>query len=92
MWRERLEKEHLPLFESRNIGTTIWSPLAGGFLTGKYNDGNIPEGSRGELMYQTGGHLAKRADLYFGPENKEKTVATLKALAELAKELGFTQA
>lgn len=62
MCRERYEKDNLPLFERRNIGTTIWSPLAGGILTGKYNDGNIPEGSRVELMYKTGGHLSKRAD------------------------------
>lgn len=44
--RERFEKEYFPLFKHPyNIGTTIWSPLASGFLTGKYNDG-IPEGSR----------------------------------------------
>ena len=92
MCRERMEKEHLPLFERRNMGTTIWSPLAGGFLTGKYNDGTVPEGSRGELMYKTGGHLAKRADSYFGEANRAKTVKTLKTLEELAKDLGFTQA
>ena len=74
------------------MGTTIWSPLAGGILTGKYNDGNIPEGTRVELMYKTGAHLAKRADDYFGPDKKEKTLTTLRALAELAKELGVTQA
>ena len=46
LFRERLEKEYAPLFESRHgLGTTIWSPLASGFLTGKYLDG-IPEGSR----------------------------------------------
>ena len=65
--RDRFEKEHEPLFTRRNIGTTIWSPLAGGILAGKYNDGNIPEGSRVELMYKTGGHLSKRADAYFAP-------------------------
>ena len=35
----------MPLFTERGLGTTIWSPLASGLLTGKYNDG-IPEGSR----------------------------------------------
>ncbi|KAF7345792.1 putative voltage-gated potassium channel subunit beta [Mycena venus] len=44
-YRERMEKEYLPLFKKYEYGTTIWSPLAGGILTGKYNDG-IPEGSR----------------------------------------------
>jgi aryl-alcohol dehydrogenase-like predicted oxidoreductase len=41
-----MEREHKPLFERRMMGTTIWSPLAGGVLTGKYNDGGIPENSR----------------------------------------------
>ncbi|KAF9457265.1 NADP-dependent oxidoreductase domain-containing protein [Collybia nuda] len=43
--RERPEKEYAPLYKKYDIGTTVWSPLAGGLLTGKYNDG-IPEGSR----------------------------------------------
>ncbi len=43
--RERMESEYLPLYEAIGLGTTIWSPLASGLLTGKYNDG-IPTGSR----------------------------------------------
>ncbi|KZT72224.1 voltage-gated potassium channel subunit beta-1 channel subunit beta-1 [Daedalea quercina L-15889] len=43
--RERPEKEYAPLYSKYQIGTTVWSALAGGLLTGKYNDG-IPEGSR----------------------------------------------
>lgn len=43
--RERFEVEYAPLFKKYQYGTTIWSPLASGLLTGKYNDG-IPEGSR----------------------------------------------
>jgi len=44
--RERFEREYFPLYsQPYNIGTTIWSPLASGLLTGKYND-SIPEGSR----------------------------------------------
>ena len=43
--RERFEVEYAPLFDQFKYGTTIWSPLASGLLTGKYNDG-IPEGSR----------------------------------------------
>lgn len=43
--RERVEKEYARLYEDMGLGTTIWSPLASGILTGKYNDG-IPEGSR----------------------------------------------
>ena len=44
--RARVETEYHPLYKAPyNYGTTIWSPLASGLLTGKYND-DIPEGSR----------------------------------------------
>jgi len=43
--RERVETEYAPLYDDFGLGTTIWSPLASGLLTGKYNDG-IPEDSR----------------------------------------------
>ncbi len=44
--RDRFETEYYPLYDKPyQIGTTIWSPLASGILTGKYNNG-IPEGSR----------------------------------------------
>lgn len=39
-----------------------------------------------------GGHLARRADEYFGKDNIEKTLKILNALGDYAKELGFTQA
>jgi voltage-dependent potassium channel beta subunit len=43
--RFKMEQDYLPVFKNVGLGTTIWSPLAAGFLTGKYNDG-IPEDSR----------------------------------------------
>ena len=44
--RDRFENEYFPMFNHPyNIGTTIWSPLRSGFLTGKYLDG-IPDDSR----------------------------------------------
>ena len=43
--RERVEREYAPLYDDIGLGTTIWSPLASGLLTGKYNDG-IPDDSR----------------------------------------------
>ena len=46
--RERFEVEYRPIFEKYKMGTTIWSPLASGALTGKYLDG-VPEGSRASL-------------------------------------------
>ncbi len=46
--RERVEKEYARLYEDIGLGTTIWSPLASGLLTGKYQKG-IPADSRGAL-------------------------------------------
>lgn len=43
--RQRFEVEYSPLYEKWGLGTTIWSPLASGFLTGKYLNG-IPKNSR----------------------------------------------
>jgi len=46
--REKFEVEYAPLFEKYRMGTTTWSPLASGALTGKYLNG-VPEGSRASL-------------------------------------------
>jgi voltage-dependent potassium channel beta subunit len=43
--RDKMDKEYLDVFRTVGMGTTIWSPLASGLLSGKYNDG-IPKGSR----------------------------------------------
>jgi len=43
--RRRMEEEYAPVFSEYGLGTTIWSPLASGILSGKYADG-IPEDSR----------------------------------------------
>lgn len=43
--RRRMEAEYLPVFRDLGYGTTIWSPLASGVLTGKYN-GGVPAGTR----------------------------------------------
>lgn len=43
--RQKMEADYLTIFKNIGMGTTTWSPLASGILTGKYNDG-IPEGSR----------------------------------------------
>ena len=43
--RDRFEKEYKPLYKKYGLGTTIWSPLASGLLTGKYDKG-IPKKSR----------------------------------------------
>jgi voltage-dependent potassium channel beta subunit len=46
--RDRVETEYAALYERIGLGTTTWSPLASGLLTGKYNDG-VPEGARATL-------------------------------------------
>jgi aryl-alcohol dehydrogenase-like predicted oxidoreductase len=47
--RRKVEREYARLYEDIGLGTTTWSPLASGLLTGKYLDG-VPEGSRAEVM------------------------------------------
>jgi voltage-dependent potassium channel beta subunit len=79
--REFVEKEYLPIYEL-GLGTTIWSPLASGFLTGKYNDG-IPADSRVNLP---GYEWLKRS--LESAEGKAK-IEKVKKLAVLAKEIGL---
>jgi aryl-alcohol dehydrogenase-like predicted oxidoreductase len=74
------------LFEKKLLGTTIWSPLAGGILTGKYNDG-IPEGTR----YDKNPDLIRLFNQYFSEDKKEKTVLALHQFKALADELECTQ-
>jgi len=57
--RDRFEQEYAPLYAEFGMGTTTWSPLASGLLTGKYADG-IPEGSR--LADPNNGWLRDEAD------------------------------
>jgi voltage-dependent potassium channel beta subunit len=80
--RERVEKEYLPLYRDIGLGTTIWSPLASGLLTGKYNQG-IPPGTRASLP---GYEWLK--EYFITPENIEK----VKQLQPTAKSLGCTLA
>ncbi|MBI5154083.1 aldo/keto reductase [Candidatus Poribacteria bacterium] len=83
--RERFEKEYAPLYKDFGLGTTIWSPLACGVLTGKYNEG-IPEGSRLALeKYHWLRHHAEG-------EKAAKDIATVRKLKPVAERLGCTQA
>jgi voltage-dependent potassium channel beta subunit len=84
--RERVEREYAPLYASRDgLGTTVWSPLASGLLTGKYNDG-IPEGSR--LAEEGWLREAFQKD----PQGWEKRLARVKALGRIADELDVSLA
>jgi len=80
--RDRVEKEYLPLYKEIGLGTTIWSPLASGVLSGKYNAG-IPPGSRATLQ---GYEWLRQAIIT--PQNIEK----VKKLQSIASELGCTVA
>jgi len=46
--QHRFASEYEPVYKEYGYGSTIWSPLASGLLTGKYNDG-VPDDSRGAL-------------------------------------------
>ena len=85
--RDRFEKEYRPLFERNKMGTTVWGPMASGILSGKYNDGNFPEGSR-----MAGNNFSSSYNLqkYFNENRKEKTLKALNGMVDLAKELGYT--
>ena len=80
--REKVEKEYLLLFRDLGIGTTVWSPLASGVLTGKYNKG-IPANSRATLK----GYEWLR-EYVITPERIEK----VKQLQPMADELGCSMA
>ena len=83
--RERLEVEYANLVRDFGLGTTTWSPLASGFLTGKYNDG-IPKGSRLALE-----HLSWLQDAVLGDRFDER-VAQVRKLTEVAGDLGGSMA
>ncbi|KAF9055747.1 voltage-gated potassium channel beta-2 subunit [Panaeolus papilionaceus] len=78
--RERPEKEYGPIYAKYGTGTTVWSALAGGLLTGKYNDG-IPKGSR----YDTHSFLKKEAKKLQEKEGQEK-IRKVRELSKIAKE------
>ncbi len=80
--RERVENEYARLYEDIGLGTTIWSPLASGMLTGKYQNG-IPADSRGALKGYDWLHKALT--------DKER-LAVVDKLGALAKELDCTLA
>jgi voltage-dependent potassium channel beta subunit len=82
--RDRVEREYGPLYERYGMGTTVWSPLASGLLSGKYNDG-VPDDSR---LAQPGYEWLRESVLGPGRER----VAHVRRLAPIAQELGVTQA
>jgi voltage-dependent potassium channel beta subunit len=80
--RERFEVEYAPLFETYGMGTTTWSPLASGALSGKYLEG-IPEGSRASLA----GYEWLRKHMIDSDRGQERMQQVAK-LIPIAQELG----
>ncbi|MFC4525407.1 aldo/keto reductase [Dyella halodurans] len=82
--RERLEQEYAPLYDAYGMGTTIWSPLASGLLSGKYNDG-MPADAR---LAQPGYEWLRDAILEQGGDK----IAKVRRLAPIAADLGVSLA
>lgn len=78
--REKVEVEFSQIYKTVGMGTTIWSPLASGVLTGKYNDGKEGEArlKRAELSWLSDKLLVK------------ETLEKVKKLTAFSKELGMT--
>ena len=68
-----LEREIVPLLEAEKLGLMVWSPLAGGLLSGKIDrDGNGPDGSR-------------RTNFDFPPVDKDRAFACIEVMREIAE-------
>ncbi len=68
-----LEREIAPVLRDQKVGLMVWSPLAGGLLSGKYNrDGTGPDGAR-------------RTNFDFPPVNKDRAFDCIDVMAEIAK-------
>lgn len=81
-WRERFEVEYFKLFRDYGLGSTIWSPLASGVLTGKYNE-RFPKGTRLSIK-----NMAWIKERSMSPDRIKKTIK----LTKLADEIGCTMA
>src|SRR5271170_6112572 len=75
-----LEREIVPLLNDQKVGLLVWSPLAGGLLSGKFGPGsNGPEGAR-------------RAAFDFPPVNKDRAWKCIDAMREVAEAHGTSVA
>ncbi|WP_375508247.1 aldo/keto reductase, partial [uncultured Caballeronia sp.] len=73
-----LEREIVPMLKSENVGLMVWSPLAGGLLSGKYKrDGSSSEQGR-------------RTNFQFPPVNMERAHDCIDAMAKMAEAKGVT--
>lgn len=74
-----LEREVIPVLKDQNLGLMVWSPLAGGLLSGKYKRNGENEGGR-------------RVNFDFPPVNKDRVFDVVEALEPMAKEKGVSVA
>jgi len=81
--RGKIEKDYLPLYKEYGLGTTIWSPLASGLLTGKYNHG-FPSNSR---VYVKGYEWLKEQ---FESDETIQKIEKVKALEPVAEKLNIS--
>lgn len=81
--RDRVEKEFAPLYRTVGLGLTIWSPLASGLLTGKYNGGDP-----GDTRISLPDYAWLREQ--FEADEGRKRLAKVKKLAAIAQDLGTT--
>jgi voltage-dependent potassium channel beta subunit len=81
--RQKIESDYLPLYDLMGLGTTIWSPLASGILTGKYN-GGTPDDSRLNLP---GYEWLKEK---WSSEAGREQLAQVRDLTALAEEIGLS--
>ena len=86
--RERLEKEYAPLYRIYGYGTTVWSPLASGLLSGKYNDG-IPDDSRFASQQDP---VMKRFREELEADAGKAKIEKIKKLAKIAEKVGGSTA
>lgn len=87
MYRRKMEEEYKPVFDRHGLGTTTWSPLASGLLTGKYNDG-VPGDSRFATNADFFSDSRKKLE---SPEGKAE-IEKVKKLTKIAERLGVTTA
>jgi voltage-dependent potassium channel beta subunit len=85
MHRERVELEYAPLYSEVGLGTTVWSPLASGLLTGKYNEG-VPDDAR---LGQEGYAWLQKWVL---GDSESRRVERARQFTALARELGVAPA
>ncbi|MCP5053693.1 MAG: voltage-dependent potassium channel subunit beta [bacterium] len=83
--RKRVEKEYLPLYAQMGLGTTIYSPLDCGMLTGKYNNG-MPDNTRASLP-----HYDWLKSTFKGNKAEQK-LAKIRQLESIAMKMGISVA